>query len=369
MADIITARYVFYGDPDEAEARAESLAVEQSHEFPRAYAPAVADRSLAHVVALRRTADDAVEASIAYPQELSAYEIPQLLVVLLGNGSLLPDLRLVGVDLPDKVLRALGGPRLGIRGVRDLVHADGQRALLATALKPVGLGVADLAEDAYRFARGGIDVIKDDQGLGNQVWAPFDERVPAVAQAVRRAVDETGVPSLYLPTFNPPAGQWDHAIELAVESGAHGFLVLPGVTGFDSVRYVRDHTPEDFVVYAHPAFLGGWTASRRHGIEPGLLFGELERLVGADAVIFPSFGGRFSLSERECRSIAAHARADIPGIRPALVSPGGGMNLERLPQLLECYGPDTLLLIGGALHADGDVESAARAFRAAATLD
>ena len=37
---------------------------------------------------------------------------------------------------------------------------------------------------AYDFAKGGIDLIKDDHGLANQNYAPYEERVRACCAAV-----------------------------------------------------------------------------------------------------------------------------------------------------------------------------------------
>jgi ribulose-bisphosphate carboxylase large chain len=36
-------------------------------------------------------------------------------------------------------------------------------------------------------------------------------------------------------------------------------------------------------------------------------------------------------------------------VRPALPVPAGGMRMERIEELLDFYGPDTMLLIGGNL--------------------
>ena len=41
-------------------------------------------------------------------------------------------------------------------------------------------------------------------------------------------------------------------------------------------------------------------------------------------------------------------------LRPALPVPAGGMRLERVEELLEFYGPDTMLLIGGNLLIERD---------------
>ena len=51
--------------------------------------------------------------------------------------------------------------------------------------------------------------------------------------------------------------------------------------------------------------------------------------------------------------MAANARApwgQLPAIAPV---PAGGMNIDRVAEMLAVYGPDTILLIGGALLAAG----------------
>ena len=76
--------------------------------------------------------------------------------------------------------------------------------MVMTALKPMGLSVEELARQTYEFAKGGIDIIKDDHGLANQRWAPFEQRVEACCEAVRRANEETGRRSIYAPTVCGP---------------------------------------------------------------------------------------------------------------------------------------------------------------------
>lgn len=362
----VRARYELWGNPASARARAEALAVEQSHEFPPELAPAAAAPSRGVVADLEVRGPELAAATVDYPAELAGGEIGQFLVFLFGNCALLPGVRLVGLEVPDALATALGGgPKLGVAGLRRVLHAP-TRPLLATALKPVGLGPADFAELAYRLALGGVDVIKDDQGLGNQPWAPFAERVPLVAEAVARANRETGGRSLYLPSFNPPVDEIEPRLRLALDAGAGGFLVVPGTGGPDLVRYLAAHTPDDAVLLSHPAFLGGFTVSPTSGIAPEILFGPIQRLLGADAVIFPSYGGRFTFSEEQCRGIAAGCHEPFAGLAPALPTPGGGMTVERVPELVEFYGRDVLLLIGGALHRGGDPRRAAERFRAAA---
>jgi ribulose-bisphosphate carboxylase large chain len=68
-------------------------------------------------------------------------------------------------------------------------------------------------------------------------------------------------------------------------------------------------------------------------------------------VVYPNHGGRFGYSPATCHALAAAARAPWHGLKPVLPVPAGGMTPARVPELLDFYGPDTILLIGGALLA------------------
>ncbi|GIJ73112.1 RuBisCO large subunit C-terminal-like domain-containing protein [Virgisporangium ochraceum] len=344
----VTATYEITAE--DPAARALLVAVEQSHELPTELAPSNAVRdSLAHVRSVVERPGRPALVTVDYPADLAGGELSQLLVLLLGNVSLQDGVRLVDLDLPAALVAAMPGPRLGVAGVRALV-GEPTRPLLATALKPVGATGGQLADLASAVAAGGLHVIKEDQGLANQPWAPFRERVPRVAEAVRRANPS----SAYLPVVDGGPEQ----LRFARDSGAHGVVVLPGVAGFAALARAADLF-EGGMVLAHPSFLGGFTASATHGIAPDVLFGTLLRLAGADATIFPSWGGRFSLTREQCLAIADAARRPLRGLPPILPAPGGGMSVARAPELLGAYGPDTIFLIGADLHRDGDPRRAA----------
>jgi ribulose-bisphosphate carboxylase large chain len=85
----------------------------------------------------------------------------------------------------------------------------------------------------------------------------------------------------------------------------------------------------------------------------GVIFGQLARLAGADATIFPNFGGRFSFSREECAEIVRATREPMGQLKTIFPAPGGGMSLARVPEMLETYGRDLIFLIGGGLFQHG----------------
>ena len=92
-----------------------------------------------------------------------------------------------------------------------------------------------LAQMAHTLALAGFDMIKDDHSLANQPWATWHERVKLVSEAVLEANEITGGKCTYAPSLNLPFDQIADAAHTAKELGAKALLVLPGLTGFDSI--------------------------------------------------------------------------------------------------------------------------------------
>ncbi len=289
-------------------------------------------------------------ATISYAVETSALEVTQLLNVIFGNTSIKPGIRVQQLLLGDTLLSHFSGPRFGIAGLRQLVGI-GKQPLLATALKPMGKSVAELAQFAYQFALGGIDIIKDDHGLSDQPFCPFFERVTACSEAVHRANQQTGKRCIYVPNITAPVPQLRERIAHAKKIGAGGLLIAPGLTGFDTLRTLAADDSVNMPIISHPALLGTMVTHPDHGFEHGVLFGQLQRLVGADASIYPSYGGRFGFSREECQSIVTYCQQPMDTYWPIFPMPAGGMNWQNVPDMLHWYGNDVILLIGGALYA------------------
>jgi len=295
--------------------------------------------------------------------EAAGDDLVQLLNTIFGNTSLKPCVRVERLILTDSVLNHFRGPRFGMAGLRRLLNIP-TRPLLCTAIKPLGLSPADLAEQAYKFALGGIDLIKDDHGITDQPFARFEERVERCVEAVGRANQHTGYRTIYLPSLGVAHHRLVELAHFAKLAGAGGLLVMPALTGFDSMRMLADDDSLGLPVMMHPALLGGFLGSKECGISHYVLFGQITRLAGADATIYPNYGGRFSFSKEDCLEIAAGARDTLGKLLPIFPAPAGGMTMERVPEMLELYGPGIILLIGSGLHRQNpDLIKASHYFR------
>jgi ribulose-bisphosphate carboxylase large chain len=339
----ITAVYRVASAAEDIEAKAHSLAVEQSVEMPL---DAIEDnRVLAEIAGKVENIEPAGQGfyrvSVGLAAATLGEEPGQLMNMLFGNSSLHDFVTLEHVELPASVTRRFRGPLNGIGGLRERVGVC-DRPLTCAALKPQGLSPEALASLAARFTLGGIDFIKDDHGLAEQDYSPFVARVQACAEAVREASAETGHPTRYVPNLSGNLDQLRAQLSVAQDEGIDTVVIAPMVVGLSAFHTVACEHPH-IAFIAHPA-MGG--AGR---IAPPLLFGRLFRLFGADAVIFPNHGGRFGYSPAVCAAIAEAARGEWNGIAPALPVPAGGMTAARLPELLDFYGRDAMILIGGGL--------------------
>lgn len=363
--DRLQVVYRLAGDEQAARIKADDICIEQTVEFPAHLITAgdIRDQIFGQIESFERRDDQVFAAVISYAVEITGLELKQLLNVLFGNISMKPGIRIEKIIFPDSLLRSFRGPRFGKSGLRKLTGAS-NRPLLCTALKPLGLSAPELAKQAYQYALGGIDIIKDDHSLGNQQFAPFEQRVSLCSEAVNRANRETGFACLYFPSLTASPEKMISSANYARQAGAGGLLISPGIVGLDVMRMLADSDQIDVPIMSHPALQGTFVTDPDHGIAHGPLFGQIARLAGADASIFPNYGGRFSFSREECVEIAEHCRFPLGPIAQIFPTPGGGMNLGRVAEMREVFGNDVIFLIGGALHeGNGDLVEASRRFR------
>jgi len=345
--------YRLAGHEKEAYEQALDICLEQTVEFPDALVPAgmIREQILGRIEQFEPLTGG-FAATISYAQEIAGCELTQLLNVIFGNISIKPGIRVERLNLPEEMLRTFRGPRYGRQGLRAYLGIP-ERPLLCTALKPLGLSAAGLAELAYQFALGGIDIIKDDHSLADQGFADFRQRVELCAQAVDRANHETGGHSIYMPNVTATCEDILSRAAFAKARGAGGLLIAPGLTGFDALRYLAADDSLSLPIFSHPAFQGTFVLNAESGVSHRVLFGHLARLAGADASIYPNFGGRFSFSREDCLSIVEGTEMPMGPLASIFPAPGGGMSLERVPELLEVYGREVVFLIGGGLFTHG----------------
>lgn len=408
MNDTFRITYVLSLLPgEEIGERIDELRREQSAELPASVIKSLRMEHVTGTVALQeQLADHIFRVSIDWPRHNHSEEITQFLNVLFGNVSLKQGIAIESIDWGSLGGSLFKGPSYGIQGVRERWSMGG-RALSCTALKPMGTDTALMAERVFSFALGGIDIIKDDHGLVNQTAAPFVDRVTTCVQAVQRAAQQTGKRTLYFPNITSDSRYLFDRYRMAADLGADGVLLSPMLTGLSAMHELA-HSDIPLPIMAHPAFSGSMLAhpiakadepapkptitgffsrnkpvesqteaapgslsqgryadmqSAGHGFTPELFYGGLWRALGADFVIYPNAGGRFSFSSDLCQAINEQARSATAPWPASFPAPAGGLKRDTMAYWLEQYGHDTVFLMGGDLYADkAGIQQATRAF-------
>lgn len=306
-------------------------------------------------------------AVIAWPWRNWGANLPQLMAsVLVGEGcetARFTRCRLVGLEWPEELVAALGGgPRIGLDGVRARLGPEaGSRPLLGGIVKPsLGLGPAEVAATAGALARGGCDLIKDDELLGDPDWCPLAERVPLVAAALAGV----GRPVLYAANVSGPVDTLLDRAAAAVAAGASALMVNAFATGIDAVRAVAA-AGLGVPVLAHRVGAGPIARNPEVGVDGSVLC-ELTRIAGADLVQIGGFGGKlFDTFDEVARNLAS-CRRPLAGARVPVPVNGGGVWAGSTPDVLGAAGTDVMLLLGmGAYEHPGGPEAGARSVKQA----
>lgn len=359
----VTALYEVRALERDALARAERIALDQTVEAgAEGLTEDLRTRIVGRLEHLRAVSPRRFEATISYSADLIGDDCTSLLNLLFGTSSLRRGVRLIAWNLPDALAARRAGPRFGLPGLRAAADVP-DRALVCAVLKPLGRSPQELAELAFQFSVGGVDLIKDDQGLMDQSFCRFDERVTRCAEAVARGAAERGRPCLYLPHISGALDVMRRQARHAKEAGARGLLVAPGLAGFDSLRALAEDQALALPIASHPAFLGTYALSPDSGLAPAALYGQLPRLAGADISIYPRFGIGYGMSRPDCRAVAQACLSTQGPMRPTAPTAAGRIGVEEVKGLARFYGRDVVLVLGSRIQQDPDeVARATRQF-------
>lgn len=249
--------------------------------------------------------------------------------------------RLVEVDWPDALLP---GPAFA--------PADGIQ--VGAIVKPsLGLSPAEVATTAAALAAGGVDLVKDDELLGDPEWCPLEERVRAVAAAIPKE-------TRYAANVSGPVDSLLARAEVAVELGAGALMVNAFVQGVDSIRALRAANL-GVPIFAHRVGAALWTRAPDLGVAPGVI-AELTRLCGADYVQVGSFSGTVYDTPDEVRAQIRACHRPLGRARAAVAVVGGGVSPSNAAAQIEAAGvrSQLMVLLGSALYEEGSPENAVR---------
>ncbi len=325
---------------------------------------------------------------IAYPVELFDRNIIDgramlcsFLTLCIGNNQGMGDVEHAKIHdfyMPPRFLRLFDGPSTTISDLWRVLErpvVDGG-FIVGTIIKPkLGLRPKPFAEACYDFWLGG-DFIKNDEPQGNQLFAPLKETIPLVADAMKRAQDETGEAKLFSANITADdhyemLARGEFILETFGENADHvAFLVDGYVTGPAAITTARRSFPKQYLHY-HRAGHGAVTSPSAMRGYTAFVLAKMARMQGASGIHTGTMG--FGKMEGEAADklmayMITDDSAEGPyfhqewqGMGPTTPIISGGMNALRMPGFFENLGHSNLILTagGGAFgHIDGAAEGA-----------
>jgi 2,3-diketo-5-methylthiopentyl-1-phosphate enolase len=288
---------------------------------------------------------------IAFPEANFGAQFPMLFTTLLGNDvSTSTQLKLVDLTLTESFARGFPGPRFGIAGLRQRLGVP-HRPLLLNMIKPcTGFNPEQGAAFFAEAARSGVDIIKDDELLGNPGFNPLHRRVEAYLRAAGQVYAETGHQAIYCANITDrPERILDNA-HRAQELGA-GMVMLNTISiGLGVLQALAEDSQFDLPILSHFAGSGSLTESPYTGISSPLLLGKLVRLAGADVGMFSSIYSTYPLLRDKYLRTAQMQRMPLYNIKPTLPVVGGGIHPASAARIIQDLGNDLMLAVGGAIQ-------------------
>ncbi len=328
--------------------------------------------------------DEAKEVmKIAYPVDLFDRNVidgramlASFLTLTIGNNQGMGDVEYAKIHdfyVPPAYMRLFDGPSTTISDLWRVLGRPYQNGgfIVGTIIKPkLGLRPKPFADACYDFWLGG-DFIKNDEPQGNQVFAPFKETVNLVADAMKRAQDETGQPKLFswnitADDYHETIARGEYILETFGPDADHcAFLVDGYVAGPAAITTARRTFPKQYLHY-HRAGHGAVTSPQTQRGYTAFVLAKMARLQGASGIHVGTMGYGKMEGEPADKMIAhmiTEDSADGPfyhqewhGMNPTTPIISGGMNALRMPGFFENLGHSNLILTagGGSFgHIDG----------------
>jgi len=305
---------------------------------------------------------------VAYHHELfEDGNIPQLLSSVAGNifgMKELNNLRLNDIEIPQLYTRSFRGPAFGVEGIRKIIKVP-RRPLLGTIVKPkLGLTAFEHSRVAYQAWKGGIDIVKDDENLTNQVFNRFKERVNETLKLREKVERDTGERKIYMPNITAETNEMINRAKFVKAAGGEYLMVDVFTCGFSAVQALRD-ADLGLIIHGHRAGHAAFTRNPKHGISMAVMC-KLLRLAGVDQLHVGTGVGKMIETEEEVERNVEASQGKWHGVKAMMCVSSGGLNPLDIPALVKLYGNDIVIQMGGGIHSHKEGTTAgARAARQA----
>ncbi len=194
----------------------------------------------------------------------------------------------------------------------------------------LGLTADDHAQLLREVAFAGLDLIKDDEILGDLPDCPTIERVRACREVIDEAKAHTGREILYAVNLTGPIARICQRARDLIDAGANAFLLNVLAYGYPALEALAADPGVNVPIFTHPALagaVGGATdGSSAYGFDYSVLLGTLMRYGGADAVLHPAHYGSLPFPADTQFAIRDRLREPADGRPAAMPVPSAGIH-------------------------------------------
>ena len=302
---------------------------------------------------------------IAYPSRLfEKGNMAEILSSVAGNifgMKIIKNLKVIGIDWPDNIIKSFKGPKYGIAGVRKLLGVK-KRPLVGTIIKPkLGLSYKKHANVAYQAWVGGCDIVKDDENLTDQLFNPFNKRVIETLKMRKQAEKETGEVKVYMPNITAEVDEMKKRARFVKRHGGRYMMIDVVTTGFSALQTLRDENESlKLVIHAHRAMHAALTRGKM-GLSMFTL-AEIYRLLGVDQLHIGTVFGKMEGGREEVVDIKNEISQTFIKPRkhilesnwlkkkPVFPVCSGGLHPGHVDKLIKALGKNIIIQMGGGIH-------------------
>ncbi|MEA4966038.1 MAG: RuBisCO large subunit C-terminal-like domain-containing protein [Oscillospiraceae bacterium] len=304
---------------------------------------------------------------LAFPMANMGASLPMMLSTIFGNISASGMMKWIDVAFPQKYIAQFQGPKFGVEGMRKILGVH-DRPLLNAMIKPnIGWTPDEGAQLFYAAAKGGVDVIKDDELMpADESFCPLTERVTKFMAMEKKAYEETGEHTLYAVNITDHIGKLRENAMRALDCGANCIMVNTYTVGQAALKMLADDPDINVPILAHVDYAGAYASSTYTGISAPLVVGKLTRLAGGDFEINGHPWGKFPIPYKVFARSFKFFTQPWWNIKPMFYAASGGTTQLIVKNCIDTCGTDVILAAGGAVHGHPDgSEAGARSMRQA----
>lgn len=286
-------------------------------------------------------------ATVSFPEINVENDIASLLTMIFGKYSMAGVGKIVAVRLDKNYGRVA---KFGISGIRQQLQVFDRPLIMAIFKPALGLSAQDHATILEEVATAGLDIIKDDEIMGDLNTAPTLERLRACRPILDQIKQETGRTVLYAINVTGNAQTLLEKARILVKEGANALLLNVLTYGFSVLEALATDPEVNVPIFAHPALAGALCASGNTGFSYSVILGTLMAHAGADAVLYPAHYGSLPFDPVEEKRICQELRS-----RNVFPVPSAGIHPGIVPKALSDYGNDVILNAGTGImeHPNG----------------